>query len=155
MRLIPIRRMGIDFPDFLRLQTEIISAYWEMGIETTLSCTPYTIRMRPQTGLAVGLNQTRFALQIHTRTLSQIGNRAYRFVTALTGWAPMWGLHLEGNRVPNLHVNVNCELHSETDFSILGDWIGSQIQPAGIFPSDPCRLSPGSERASPSKSARH
>ena len=36
-----IKEMGIDFPDFLSLQTEIVTSYWDMGIETTLSCTPY------------------------------------------------------------------------------------------------------------------
>ena len=36
-----INQMGIDYPDFMILQAEIVTSYWEMGIKTTLSCTPY------------------------------------------------------------------------------------------------------------------
>ena len=46
--------------------------------------------------------------------------------TALTGWAPKWGLHLEVNRHPNLLVEVEIELSDATDWSVLGDWIGAQ-----------------------------
>jgi predicted aconitase/predicted aconitase with swiveling domain len=131
-------RMGIDFPDFLRLQTEIISAYWEMGIETTLSCTPYDHPNEAPDGIGCWAesNAVCFA-NTYTNLVTNRESGLSALSTALTGWAPMWGLHLEGNRVPNLHVNVNCELHSETDFSILGDWIGSQIQPGWDIPFGP------------------
>ena len=33
--------MGIDYPDFMEQQFEIVHAYSELGIEATLSCTPY------------------------------------------------------------------------------------------------------------------
>ena len=33
--------MGIDYPDFLEQQFEIVHSYSELGIEATLSCTPY------------------------------------------------------------------------------------------------------------------
>ena len=33
--------MGIDYPDFLEQQFEIVQAYSDLGIEATLSCTPY------------------------------------------------------------------------------------------------------------------
>ena len=54
--------------------------------------------------------------------------------TALTGWAPKWGLHLEENRVPNIHVGIHCELTYIADWSVLGDWIGKQIQPEWKLP---------------------
>ena len=40
--------------------------------------------------------------------------------TALTGWAPRWGLHLEENRAPNI-LSVDCGMEDMTDWSILGD----------------------------------
>ena len=49
--------------------------------------------------------------------------------TALTGFAPEWGLHLVENRVPNIVVDVDCELLTLSDWSILGDWIGKQVRP--------------------------
>ena len=36
---------------------------------------------------------------------------------------------MDKNRVPNIKVNVLCELNEPVDYSILGDWIGKQINP--------------------------
>ena len=36
-----MQEMDIDWPDFLEQQFEIIHAYERLGIEATLSCTPY------------------------------------------------------------------------------------------------------------------
>ena len=57
--------------------------------------------------------------------------------TALTGFAPKWGLHLEENRRPNIHVNVTAQLERLSDFSILGDWIGKQIKADWKLPFGP------------------
>ena len=57
--------------------------------------------------------------------------------TALTGYAPKWGLHLEENRVPNIVVDVECEMSSLADYSILGDWIGKQVRPDWNIPYGP------------------
>ena len=60
--------------------------------------------------------------------------------TALTGYAPRWGLHLEENRVPNIVVDVECQLSSLSDWSILGDWIGKQVRPGWNVPYGPMPL---------------
>ena len=49
--------------------------------------------------------------------------------TALCGFTPEYGLLLDKNRLPNLKINVECELIEPVDYSILGDWIGKQIKP--------------------------
>jgi predicted aconitase with swiveling domain len=49
--------------------------------------------------------------------------------TALCGFTPEYGLLLDENRVPNLKIDVECELNEPVDYSILGDWIGKQIKP--------------------------
>ena len=36
-----MQEMDIDWPDFLEQQFKIIHAYERLGIEATLSCTPY------------------------------------------------------------------------------------------------------------------
>ena len=36
---------------------------------------------------------------------------------------------LDENRIPNIKINVLCELNEPVDYSILGDWIGKQIDP--------------------------
>ena len=68
--------------------------------------------------------------------------------SALTGWAPKWGLHLESNRKPNFLVNVEAEMSNLTDWSILGDWIGKQIMPTWELPWGPMPRFVGLPRAS-------
>ena len=46
-----IEKMGIDFPDFLKLQAEIVTSYWNMGIDATLSCTPYDSPLETPEGI--------------------------------------------------------------------------------------------------------
>ena len=37
--------------------------------------------------------------------------------TALTGWAPLWGLHIESNRIPNILVTVEASMENLADWS--------------------------------------
>jgi predicted aconitase with swiveling domain len=57
--------------------------------------------------------------------------------TALTGYAPAWGLHLQENRRPNIRVVVECPLETLSDYSILGDWIGKNAKPEWDLPFGP------------------
>ena len=54
--------------------------------------------------------------------------------TALTGWAPLWGLHIEDNRIPNVFVKVEAPMEDLADWSVLGDWIGMQLKPEWNLP---------------------
>lgn len=54
--------------------------------------------------------------------------------TALTGWAPLWGLHIEDNRIPNILVKVEASMENLADWSVLGDWIGMQLKPDWNLP---------------------
>ena len=44
--------MDIKWPNFLESQFEIIQAYERLGIESTLSCTPYDRGIETKTGIA-------------------------------------------------------------------------------------------------------
>ncbi len=126
--------MDIDVEDFLKHQFEIIHAYAELGIEATLSCTPYD---RGIDNEGVGSWAESNAVAFSNSYTSLITNRESglsALATALTGCAPKWGLHLEVNRVPNIHVQVDCALQYIADWSVLGDWIGKQIQPEWNLP---------------------
>jgi predicted aconitase len=57
--------------------------------------------------------------------------------SALTGYAPHYGLLDEAHRHPNLAVIVTAKLDDPTDFSILGDWIGKQRQSSWKMPYGP------------------
>ena len=129
-----MEEMDIETEDFLKHQFEIVHAYAELGIEATLSCTPYD---RGIDNEGIGSWAESNAVAFSNSYTSLITNRESglsALATALTGWAPKWGLHLEGNRMPNIHVRVDCELEYIADWSVLGDWIGKQIQPNWNLP---------------------
>ena len=130
--------MGIDHPDFLEQQLEIVHAYSELGIDAILSCTPYDRGI--DAGEGIGSWAESNAVCFSNSYTSLVTNRESglsALATALTGWAPKWGLHLAENRVPNILVNVECAMSDPTDWSVLGDWIGKQIRPEWDLPWGP------------------
>ena len=130
--------MGIDHPDFLEQQFEIVHAYSELGIEAILSCTPYDRGIEDDEGIGSWAESN--AVCFSNSYTSLITNRESglsALATALTGWAPKWGLHLAENRVPNILVKVECAMADPTDWSILGDWIGKQVSPDWDLPWGP------------------
>ena len=130
--------MQIDWPDFLIQQFEIITAYEKLGIEATLSCTPYDRKQDVTGGIASWAESN--AVCFTNSWTSMITNRESglsALATALTGFAPKWGLHLEENRQPNISVIVECDMAELTDWSILGDWIGKQVKSSWDLPWGP------------------
>ncbi len=135
-----MEEMGINHPDFLEQQFEIVHAYSKLGIKATLSCTPYDRGIEEE---GIGSWAESNAVCFSNSYTSLITNRESglsALATALTGWAPRWGLHLPENRVPNLIVNVDAEMEDATDWSILGDWIGAQRSPEWKMPWGPMPL---------------
>jgi predicted aconitase/predicted aconitase with swiveling domain len=133
-----MREMDLAWPNFLEQQFEIIHAYERLGIEATLSCTPYDRGVELESGIASWSESN--AVCYSNSWTSLITNRESglsALATALTGYAPRWGLHLEENRIPNIHVKVTCELNHLSDWSILGDWIGKQVLPNWDLPWGP------------------
>ncbi len=130
--------MDIDYPDFLEQQFEIVHAYSELGIDAILSCTPYDRGIEADEGFGSWAESN--AVCFSNSYTSLVTNRESglsALATALTGWAPRWGLHLRENRVPNILVRVECAMTDSTDWSILGDWIGKQIRPEWDLPWGP------------------
>ena len=129
--------MGIDYEDFLKLQFEIILAYENLGISPTLSCTPYEREMEMEgIGTWAESNAVCFS-NSYTGLITNRESGLSALATALTGWAPRWGLHIEENRRPNILVRVEAEMDDITDWSILGDWIGKQVQSDWEMPWGP------------------
>ena len=129
-----MKEMDIQTKDFLEQQFEIIHSYSKLGIDATLSCTPYDRAIDIE---GIGSWAESNAVAFSNSYTSLITNRESglsALSTALTGWAPKWGLHIEENRVPNIHVVVDCKLENIADWSVLGDWIGKQIQPEWNLP---------------------
>ena len=133
-----MEEMDIQWPDFLEQQFEIVQAYERLGIDATLSCTPYDRGLESEVGMASWAESN--AVCFSNTWTSLITNRESglsALATALTGYAPEWGLHLEENRVPNILVHVDCKLDHLADWSVLGDWIGKQVRPEWATPFGP------------------
>ena len=133
-----MEQMGIAWPNFLEQQFEIVQAYNRLGIEATLSCTPYDrgIEIEGETASWAESNAVCYS-NTWTSLITNRESGLSALATALTGYAPEWGLHLQKNRLPNIHVTVECELENLSDYSILGDWIGKNAKPEWNLPFGP------------------
>ena len=130
--------MRIVAPDFLQHNSEIVQAYTRLGVRPIQSCVPYEWDEVVTTGTAAWAESNAICFgnsYCDLRTNRESGLSA--LASALTGYAPDYGLLDEANRRPNLAVIVTAKLDDPTDFSILGDWIGKQRQPGWQLPFGP------------------
>jgi len=120
--------MDIPVKDYVEKQQMILDAYEKLGIELSLSCTPYDNILVEGNASWAESNAVCFANSYsELRTNRESGLSA--LATSLSGFTPEYGLLLDENRIPNIKINVLCELNEPVDYSILGDWIGKQISP--------------------------
>lgn len=130
--------MRITAPHFLEHNHEIVSLYAKLGVRPTQSCIPYEWEGVVTEGTAAWAESNAICFgnsycDLHTNRESGLSALA----SALTGYAPYYGLLSEEARGPNLQVIVTAELADPTDFSILGDWIGKQRHPDWKMPYGP------------------
>ena len=120
--------MDIPVKDYVEKQQLILDAYEKLGIKLSLSCTPYdNITLEGNASWAES-NAVCFANSYsELKTNRESGLSA--LATSLCGFTPEYGLLLNENRIPNIKVNICCDLNEPVDYSILGDWIGKQIKP--------------------------
>lgn len=138
--------MRIVEPDFLDHHREIVRLYASLGVRPIQSCVPYEW----EGVVAAGREEPILAAWAESNAIcyanSYAGLRTNResglsaLASALTGYAPDYGLLRDEARTPNLLVNVTAELSDPTDFSILGDWIGKQRQAGWKQPFGPIPL---------------
>lgn len=134
----------LGFPeDFAKKQIEVLDAYATMGIQTTCTCTPYLIGIRPGEGEHIAWSESS-AVSFANSVLGARTNREggpSALYAALCGVTPLYGLHLKENRVANLLVHVDAKLENRTDYSIVGLIVGKKAKkgiPAfkGIKPNE-------------------
>ncbi len=122
-------KLGIP-KDFAEKQLEVIDAFKAMGIITTATCTPYLVGNVPHYGDHVAWAESSavaFANSvIGARTNREGGPSA--LAAALTGRTPMYGLHLEENRVPEVTVNFEGKLRNIFEFGVLGKAIAEKTK---------------------------
>ena len=130
--------MRITAPDFKEHNHEIVALYTRLGVRPTQSCTPYEWEDVVTTGRAAWAESNAICFgNSYCDLLTNRESGLSALASALTGYAPYYGLLTEAARRPNLLVQVTTVLHDPTDYSILGDWIGKQRQHGWDMPYGP------------------
>ena len=123
------RNLGIS-PEFAEKQNLVIDAFKKMGILVSCTCTPYLIGNLPLYGEHVAWSESSavtFANSvIGAKTNKEGGPSA--LAAAFVGKTPCYGLHLDENRVPDVHVQVKAELSKLSDWGALGYAIGKKAE---------------------------
>ncbi len=123
------RQLGIS-PEFAEKQNLVIKAFEKMGILVSCTCTPYLIGNLPLYGEHIAWSESSavtFANSvIGAKTNKEGGPSA--LAAAFVGKTPCYGLHLDENRVPDVHVEVKAELAKLSDWGALGYAIGKKAE---------------------------
>jgi predicted aconitase len=123
------RSLGIS-EEFAAKQNMVIEAFEKMGILVSCTCTPYLIGNLPRYGEHVAWSESSAV----TFANSVIGAKTNReggpsaLAAAFVGKTPCYGLHLDENRVPDVHVKVNADLTKLSDWGALGYAIGKKAE---------------------------
>ena len=123
------RQLGIS-PEFAEKQNLVIDAFQRMGILVSCTCTPYLIGNLPLYGEHVAWSESSAV----TFANSVIGAKTNReggpsaLAAAFVGKTPCYGLHLDENRMPDVHVEMKAELTKLSDWGALGYAIGKKAE---------------------------
>jgi predicted aconitase len=123
------QQLGIS-PEFAEKQNLVIDAFERMGILVSCTCTPYLIGNLPLYGEHLAWSESSAV----TFANSVIGAKTNReggpsaLAAAFVGKTPCYGLHLDENRVPDVHVQVNAEIAKLSDWGALGYAIGKKAE---------------------------
>ncbi len=119
-------------PDYVREpQMRIVRTYESMGIDPALTCTPYYIRKRI---LGEHLAWAESSAIVYSNSV--LGCRTNRegapssLASALVGKTPLYGFHLDENRLPQVHVKVNVGQLERHQFGALGLLVGKLVADA-------------------------
>jgi predicted aconitase len=123
------QQLGIS-PEFAEKQNLVIDAFKRMGILISCTCTPYLIGNLPLYGEHVAWSESS-AVTFANSVLGAKTNREggpSALAAAFVGKTPCYGLHLDENRVADMHVQVNAELSKLSDWGALGYAIGKKAE---------------------------
>jgi len=114
--------------DFVNKQNRIVDAYGSLGISKTCTCTPYLVGNVPRFKDHVAWSESSAVAYLN----SVLGARTNReggpgaLAAAICGKTPMYGYHLEKNRLATNVIELEDEI-SRIDYGALGYLIGGEI----------------------------
>ena len=110
-----------------------MDAYVGLGAEPTFTCAPYQIGHLPRRGEQVAWGESNAIAFVN----SVLGARTERYgdfldaCCAVTGRAPLYGLHLDENRAAQVVVDLSRippeVVASDTFYPVLGTWLGLEL----------------------------
>jgi predicted aconitase len=115
---------------FYERQHRVIEAYTAMGITPTCTCTPYWAGNLPSFGQHIAWAESS-AVSLANSVLGARSNREggpSALAAAICGRTAAYGLHLDANRLPTVHIDVYCPLKTVSDWSALGYLAGRHAQ---------------------------
>jgi predicted aconitase len=124
------RELGID-EEFARKQELVIRAFVKMGVTPSCTCTPYLVGNEPGRGEHIAWSESS-AVTYANSILGAMTNREggpSALAASITGQTPCYGMHIEENRKPQVHVKVDTKLVAVPDFGALGYAVGKKIGP--------------------------
>jgi len=114
--------------EFTKRQLEIVEAYRKMNVMTTCTCTPYLIGNVPLRGSHVAWSESSAVVYANSilgaRTNREGGPGALS--AAICGKTPLYGYHLDEERISNLIVEVDTEVFG-ADYGAIGYIVGKKI----------------------------
>jgi predicted aconitase len=110
-----------------------MNAYVQMGAAATFTCAPYQVGHEPALGDQVAWGESNAIAFVN----SVLGARTERYgdfldaCCALTGRAPLYGLHLAENRRARVVVDAtaipDALKHSDVFYPVFGTWLGLEV----------------------------
>ena len=125
------QEMGIP-SEFAERQQAVVDAYVAMGVQPTLTCTPYLVGHRPHRGEHLAWSESS-AVSFANSVLGARTNREggpSALAAAITGRTPNCGYHLDANRKATYLIRVLCPVEAEVDFGALGYLVGKRVRKA-------------------------
>lgn len=120
-------KMGVD-REFAEKQMRIYRAYIKMGIEPSLTCTPYYFINRPEFGEHLAWAESS-AVSFANSVLGARTNREggpSALASAITGLTAEYGLHIEENRKADVIIDVEFKPDSYM-YAALGNHLGELL----------------------------
>jgi len=128
MDLVRWRELGVP-EEFAQKQLEVMRCFDRLKIRPTCTCIPYQTAGKGFRGEHVAWAESS-AVVFANSVLGAYTNREggpTALASSVLGLSPLYGMHLDEQRTPTVHVRVKCKLNSDLDYSLLGYWIGKSL----------------------------
>jgi len=122
------REMGVP-EEFAQKQTRIVECLRRMGVKPALTCTPYLAGNRPERGSHVAWAESSAVVYANS-VLGAWTNRECgpsALASAITGFTPKFGMHVEEERRPTHLVEVEGRVEGTLMYSALGYYVGREV----------------------------